>query len=147
MHAGEFKKAARIIDDDTTSPAQQDDQTFNIIKEMFPRRKRHDTPLPEADPTSTGLTHIDAMNIRKSIERIQGSGGISQLDAKQLRRIVNTQVFTHKAKKITSTLADICNNLASVPANEEATMPLRAVRIVALPKKLAEYAPSGSGKS
>ena len=135
-----------MINDDNTPPSTNDDQTFDVIKEMFPKRKKLNTPLPEPDPYATGLSHIDAITIRKAIEGMQGAGGISQLDAKQLRRIVNTKCFTNEAKKITSTLAEICNNLSSLPANEESTKPLRAVRIVAIPKKAGGLRPIGVGE-
>ena len=122
------KKASRIIGDEDINNGDQveDEKIFEAIKGMFPKRRKENL-LPNAAPHATSMGHNDQVTVRKAIERLQGAGGVSHFDAKQLRRVINAQVFVGEARRLIQTLSEICNNLAVVQADEEATMPLRAV--------------------
>ena len=150
MQSGETKKAARIIeenDENDPNHANEDDQMFELVKEMFPKRQKLNSMIPIADPYATGLGHTDQSTIRKAIEKLQGTGGVSHFDAKQLRRVMNVQVFSGEAKRLIYIISEICSNISGVHANEESTRPLRAVRIVAIPKKSGGVRPIGIGES
>ena len=146
VQQGEIGQAARALEENETEIVTPTNDSIQKIGEMYPRSKPSSETTPKADPTRTALTHFTPSQIRKAIQSIQGSGGISQIDAKAYRRIINNKTFKTEGNKIVNALAEATNKIAYKYAEEETTMPLRALRMIAIKKPDGSLRPIGIGE-
>ena len=77
------------------------------------------------------------------MEKKQGSGGISQLDGREIRKITNCNNLSKECSELASLLSKVANSFAAKRQNDESTEPFRAVRMIALEKKDGVVRPIG----
>ena len=140
---GEIRRAKRCIEEDQQSMEPISNDTFNKLAAMFPPRKKPDILLPPPDPNATKYAHINAQQVRESIMELQGSGGISHIDAKAYRKVLSSKACIPESKSMCEAISKICNSLATKEISPEITAPMRAVRIIALSKTDGGIRPIG----
>ena len=113
---------------------------------MFPPRKNPDILLPPPDPNATKYAHTNAQEVKESMMELQGSGGISHMDAKVYRKVLSSKACIPESKSMCEAIAKICNKLAAKEIAPEITTPMRAVRIIAMSKSDGGIRPIGVGE-
>ena len=118
-------------------------ETFNTLAAMFPPRKTPDISLLPPEPNATKHAHVNALRVRESLLLMQGSGGISHMDAKAYRKALSCWACIPESKAMCEAIAKICNSMAAKEIAPEITAPMRPVRIIALSKTDGGIRPIG----
>lgn len=140
---GELKAAARMLDESNSGVEVPSENILQRMGAMFPRRRANEQELPTPNPMATKLQHIRPKDIEGAIQKLQGSGGPSQLDARTFKRMIFSKVFNKEAEQIVHEITNITNKLSAKQFERKQAEPLVALRMVAIRKKDGNFRPVG----
>ena len=138
--------ATRMLNENDLGVEAPTNETFQRIKQMFPRRRQKQANLPTPDPRCTTLSHIKPRQVLKAVQTFQGSGGVSHLDAKSFKRMLVNKAFRQEADRILNALAETTSKIATSSVDGDYTAPMRAVRMIAVRKPSGGIRPVGVGE-
>ena len=130
---GEIKQALRIIDPKQKGALDMTEEVANTIEGKFPKTKVAET---EESP-NTYLPEVTNKQMRDTIMSMKGSGGVSHLDAKAIKRIITSRSFEKAGEDILNNLTKAANELARKrqdPKHTEALMITRLIGIRRIPE-------------
>ena len=86
---------------------------------MFPKRRNQDTQIQEPSDTQTTVAHATEEQIKQAITQMQGSGGVTYLEGKEIKRWVQNNVFKEVGRKLVEQLTTYTNKIASTRISSE----------------------------
>ena len=110
---------------------------------MFQKRKDPRGRIGEPEETYTNYSHTTNAHIHTTINKMERSGGTTNLPAKALKRWVNNQAYGQEGTRIIDAIRIYIAKITTKALNHEYTVPFRAVRFVALEKTDKKIRPIG----